>query len=375
MGGENKLLRLIAGKTAIHWCLETLAAEQRIGHICLVYTEETAAAVSAAIQSLSADMLLGLTIRQVPGGVSRGESVKNGLEALQNDGVAVVAIHDAARPLMTGALLRRCLTSVDRHGSGIAAHKVVDTLREVNDQGEIVAALERDRTWAMETPQCFLYDEISDAYQAASRQAMAATDDASIFAAMGYVPVVVANEEENSKLTYPGDLKKMQQYLQRQPRYRIGLGEDTHRLVEGRALILAGCTIPYEKGLLGHSDADVVAHALSDALLGALALGDIGKHFPDKDPTYEGANSLLLLQNVMELLRAKGYCLQNADVTITAEAPKLAPYIQEMRNHLAQTLCVDLACISVKATTAEGLGPEGRGESITARSVVLIAGC
>lgn len=377
MGGVNKLLRPLGGRSSLARCLETLWQEERMTAVALVVSEESRQEAERCAQPLRA---AGKHCFVVPGGDSRGQSVMRGLDALAEHVPELVAIHDAARPFLTAELLARCLDAAQALGSGVAGIPVVDTLRRVDEQGGLLTEIDRAGVWRMQTPQCFRYEEICAAYALAQQQGSEQTDDAAIYALRGGQAQVVMGDVENFKLTLPGDWERAQRQCAASARYthetnhrqRIGWGEDTHRLAAGRKLILGGLAIPFEKGLLGHSDADVLCHALSDALLGALALGDIGQHFPDTDPRYAGADSLQLLRQVYGLVEQNGYALEHADATITAEQPKLLPYIPAIRARLATALGVESGRISVKATTGEGLGPEGCGDAMTARCVLLL---
>ena len=220
----------------------------------------------------------------------------------------------------------------------------------------------------IETPQAFRAELIRRAYERAREEGFRATDDCALVERLGIRPRLVLHDGENLKLTYKKDLERLMR-----PQSRIGCGSDAHRLVEGRKLILGGVDIPYEKGLLGHSDADVLVHALMDALLGAAAMGDIGKLFPDSDEKYRGADSLDLLKEVCARLRREGYEIINADATVTCERPKLAPYIDRMRENIARAMGVDASRVSVKATTTEGMGFEGERLGISAAAVAMIA--
>ena len=230
----------------------------------------------------------------------------------------------------------------------------------------MVSTPERSTLFAVQTPQCFrtaLYRQALDAVDTAT--AALVTDDCSLFELAGLPVTLTEGDYANLKITTPEDLQK-------EKTMRIGHGYDVHRLVEGRKLILGGVEIPYEKGLLGHSDADVLLHAVMDAVLGAAALGDIGKHFPDTDPAYKGADSLALTREVAAILTRHGYKLGNIDATLLCQAPKLAPHIPAMRQNIADAFGVDISAVSVKATTEEHLGFTGEGLGIAAHAVALI---
>ena len=256
-------------------------------------------------------------------------------------------------------------------GAAAPAVAVKDTIKIAND-GAVVQTPDRAALFAVQTPQCFcrnLYWKALEAVQ--GEKVHLVTDDCSLFELTGRPVHLTQGDYANLKITTKEDLPAAAQN-KGENTMRIGHGYDVHRLVEGRKLIMGGVTIPYEKGLLGHSDADVLLHAVSDALLGAAALGDIGKHFPDTDPRYEGADSLMLLREVGRLLDETGYTVGNIDATVLCQAPKLAPHIPAMRQNIANALGLALDDVSVKATTEEHLGFTGEGLGIAAHAVALI---
>ena len=308
----------------------------------------------------------------VGGGEERSDSVRAGLEALAADPPELVAIHDAARPLATAALLTETLRVAHEHGAALAATPLTDTLKRAGTDLVVQDTPPRAGLWRAQTPQTFRYDLISAAHRQAREQGLPATDDAVLVEALGHPVRIVPSSAFNIKVTTPEDLAMVERLLESGGETRVGHGYDLHRLVEGRPLVLGGVQIPYERGLLGHSDGDAVCHSLADALLGAAALGDIGLHFPDTDPQYAGADSTVLLARVAEMLPQAGFALLNCDVTVQAQAPKLRPYVDAMRGKLAEALGVEVGRISVKATTMEGLGPIGAGEAIAAHAVAMV---
>lgn len=323
----------------------------------------------------------GVSVRAiVPGGRDRQESVCRGVEACE-PAADVIAIHDGARPLVTREVIGQTIESARRHGSGVAAVPLKDTVKRVDESGLVVETPRRDALRAVQTPQTFDAAKIRAAHARFADSAERATDDATLYEWMGECVHLTQGDAENIKLTTPEDMLLAEQVIARREgskakeadaMLRIGHGYDVHRLVEGRKLILCGVEIPHTLGLLGHSDADVAYHALTDALLGAAAMGDIGRHFPDTDPQYKGADSGKLLDHVMELIWAKGYVVGNVDVTIIAQRPKLKDYIEQMRVNVAAHLKIDLDCVNVKATTTEKLGFEGEGLGISTHAVACI---
>lgn len=305
------------------------------------------------------------------GGATRQESVESGLRSLPAE-IELVLVHDAARPLVDRATILRCLNGAAKYGAVIAAVAVKDTLKKVEKAGMITETVDRAELWQAQTPQAARRPLLERAFAEAEQTRFVGTDEASLLEAAGIPVRVVAGNERNDKITRPEDLRVAEALLLEEYAMKIGHGFDAHRLVPGRKLILGGVAIDYELGLEGHSDADVVAHALTDALLGALGAGDIGRHFPDTDPRYKGIDSLLLLAEVNNLVKQQGYRLGNADVTIVCQRPKLAPHLAAMQAHLAGCCKVDPAAINIKATTTEKMGYTGRGEGIAAHAVVLL---
>ena len=362
MGGDRvKNLQTLAGRAVISYSVEAL--QQVCRGIVIAARKED---IPAFQQALAQD---GLIVDiYVKGGSERRHSVENALHALPPD-CDFVLVHDGARPLCSRVLIGRVVDSARQHGSGVPALPLLDTVKRVDEQGLAVETLDRQTLRQVQTPQGFRRDLLERAY---SRILGPATDDASLVEALGEPVHLVMGDIDNIKLTLPGDLERAQTILRGPQPLRVGFGYDVHRLVEGRALILGGVSIPYDKGLLGHSDADVATHALIDALLGAAGLADIGSQFPDSDARYKGISSLELLKNTCLLLSNAGYMPYNADITIAAQAPKLAPFTQLMRGRLAGCLQIPENRVSVKATTTEGLGFEGEGLGISARAVVTV---
>lgn len=305
------------------------------------------------------------------GGATRQQSVQAGLNALPAD-IELVLVHDGARPLIRTDLIEDCLEGVREHGAVIAAVPVNDTLKQVDTNDTIVRTIERAGIYRAQTPQGARRHLLEQAYQVAERDGFTGTDEASLLEHAGIPVAIVSGEEQNMKITRPGDLKIARSLLGEQPMIRIGHGFDAHRLVEDHPLILGGETIDFPLGLLGHSDADVASHALIDAILGALGEGDIGRHFPDSDDRYKDINSLHLLEHAFGLARQRGYSMGNADLTIVCQRPKLAPYLEQMRHNLARACNTPATTINVKATTTEKMGYSGRGEGISAHAVVLL---
>ena len=363
--GRNKVLLELQGEPVILRAIR--AFEGLVDGIVLVSREEDI----PAMREMLAEK--GLSAVVVRGGATRQESVWNGLCALP-EAAANVLIHDGARCLVDADTIRRCKASVEVHGTGVAAIPVIDTIKQVDADGIVVSTPDRSTLMAVQTPQGFTVPLIRRAHEAALAEGFIGTDDASLVERLGHPVRLTQGSRRNIKLTTPVDINMAQAFLGSGfPSLRIGQGYDVHRLVEERELILCGVKVPHTLGLLGHSDADVALHALMDAMLGAMALGDIGKHFPDTDERYRGISSMKLLEHVVALLKEHGAQVTNCDVTIVAQKPKLLPYIPQMRQNVADALSLPLDRVNVKATTTERLAFEGREEGISAQAVVMVA--
>lgn len=366
MGAKcNKVLLPIAGKSMIVRSVEAFVP--LVEQVVVVSREEDMPVMASELAQN------GLDVPMISGGATRQESVWRGLQALsgQCDGVLV---HDGARCLVTADVIQRCMVSVEKCGTGVAAVPVTDTIKTVSDANIALDTPNRTSLRAVQTPQGFKTDLLRRAHEQAQRDGFLGTDDASLVERLGVPVQLTAGSRRNIKLTTPEDLLMAEAFFAEQalPALRVGQGYDVHRLVEDRPLILCGVTVPHTLGLLGHSDADVALHALMDAMLGAMALGDIGKHFPDTDPAYAGADSLQLAQHVARIMREKGWKIVNIDSTLLCQKPKLAPYIPAMRENLAAAFGMPVDAVSVKATTEEHLGFTGEGLGIAAHAVALI---
>lgn len=308
------------------------------------------------------------------GGKTRQESVWNALQALPDD-CANVLIHDGARALVDQDTIVRVMQAVEAHGAAAAAIPATDTIRTVDAQERALNTPDRKLLRQMQTPQGFRKELIVDAHQRAKEDQYDGTDDVSLLERLGVPVYLTEGSRRNIKLTTPEDMVMAEALLSASfPSLRVGQGYDVHRLVPDRKLILCGVEVPHTLGLLGHSDADVAVHALMDAMLGAMGLRDIGKHFPDTDPQYAGISSMKLLAHVVNLLQNKGARVTNADVTIVAQRPKLLPYIPEMQSNIASALNLLVDRVNIKATTTEHLGFEGHEEGISAQAIVMVQG-
>jgi 2-C-methyl-D-erythritol 4-phosphate cytidylyltransferase / 2-C-methyl-D-erythritol 2,4-cyclodiphosphate synthase len=311
----------------------------------------------------------------VAGGEERWQSVREGLrQTAPRD--EIILVHDAVRPFVSSALLSRVVRSAAAHGAAVAAVRATQTIKEGAD-GRITRTLPRDGLWMVQTPQGFHRQLLLDAY-AGVGMGCGVTDDAMLVERMGQPVSLVDGDPQNLKITTPEDMEWAEYRLLRerkmgQETWRVGQGYDVHALAAGRELVLGGVRIPHARGLTGHSDADVLIHAIIDALLGAVASGDIGRLFPDSDPLFAGISSLVLLGRTRACLAEKGARIVNVDAVVMAQQPRLAPYIAAMTATVAETLGVDVGCISIKATTTEHLGFVGREEGIAAQAVALVS--
>lgn len=353
--GFDKLTADLGGKTVLERSIEAFDSHPDITELILVAGENRAWVESLAKKCRK-------PVQVVQGGSTRAQSVRSGVLAAKGE---LLAIHDAARPFVSGQVITAALQAAARCGAAAPAVPVKDTIKLVKRQGQVLVDHTplRENLMAVQTPQCFdraLYLECMEKVQSDT-----VTDDCSLVEQAGHAVELTPGDYENYKITTPEDLRG-------EKKMRIGHGYDVHQLVEGRKLIMGGVEIPFEKGLLGHSDADVLAHAVMDALLGAAALGDIGKHFPDTDPAYAGADSLQLMAHVARILKENGYRVENIDATILCQKPKLAPYIEQMRANMAEVLHIDISQLSVKATTEEHLGFTGQGLGIAVHAVALL---
>ena len=354
------------------------AAEALLPHVALLQPVGDAALLDPALHGLSTSTPIRAPIA---GGVTRQASVHAGLEALDAlpEGLRPthVLVHDGARPYVPAALIARVIAALDQHDGAIPGIAVADTLKRT-EGGLIVETVDRHALFRAQTPQGFRFELLRDLHRAAAAHpGSELTDDAALLEHAGHAVALVPGSEDNIKLTYEEDLVRLERLigpglLPPALMPRTGTGFDVHAFEEGRALILCGIMVPHERGLAGHSDADVGIHALCDAIYGALAEGDIGRHFPPSETTWKDADSARFLVHAGERIAARGGMLVNADVTLICERPKIGPHATAMRERLAALLGVELDRISVKATTTERLGFTGRGEGIAAQASATV---
>lgn len=370
---RNKVLLTLAGESILARTVKQIAACAEVDELILV-----AAAGEERLLEEIGNAAGRFSCKVVTGGAERQHSIANAL-AVTSETADVILVHDGARPLVSPECISEIIAAARCYRAAVTAVPVKDTIKQADEQEMVAATPERGKLWAVHTPQGFEAALLRDAYARAQQDGILATDDAALVERLGVKVKLVRGSYKNIKVTTPDDLTIAAALLAKEGgMMRVGMGYDVHRLVEGRKLILGGEEIPYEKGLDGHSDADVLLHAIKDALLGAAALGDIGRHFPDTDAAYKGASSLKLLRRVGEIVSEHGYAVNNIDATIIAQRPKLAGFIPAMNRNIAETLGIAIDAVNVKATTTEGLGFAGSGEGMAAQaiaSVVKKAGC
>ena len=355
--GPAKQYRLLGGRPVFWHTLARLQASPRIGRIIAAIHGDD----EERFGRIASDPLLDKLQAPVIGGSTRSESVRAGLEALADEGL--VLVHDAVRPWVSTDLIERVAAAAEEHGAAVPALPVTETIKVV-DGGRVLESPDRRRLFRAQTPQGFRRSLLEAAFRSPP-PGPPPTDEASMLERAGIPVHVVRGEEENVKITHPEDLRTAAEV-------RTGVGYDVHAFAAGRTLVLGGVTIPSDRGLAGHSDADVLTHAVIDALLGAAGLGDIGRLFPDDDPEYEGISSLVLLARVRDHLRALAAEVVNVDAVVLAQAPKLAPHARAMVEALGGALEIDPGRISVKATTTERLGFIGRQEGMAAQAVASV---
>ncbi len=356
--GFNKLFAKVGSSDVISLSIRKLSLNLQISNIVIVTKPE----LYEQIEKVCTKECGEKPYRIVFGADTRQESVFNGIRTCDED-TDLFVIHDGARPFVTDEEINAVIDDAKDFGAATLAVPVKDTVKVINDTGIITDTPDRSTLYLAQTPQVFK----SDIYKKAMNNCQSLyTDDCALVESIGQKVKITVGKYSNIKITTVEDLPPLEAVM------RIGHGYDVHRLVENRKLILGGVLIPYEKGLLGHSDADVLVHSIMDAILGALALGDIGKLFPDNDPAFKDIDSMILLDKVYEKACEKGYTVSNIDCTVVAQAPKLSPYINQMRNNVAKVLRCDVDAINIKATTEEKLGFTGSGEGISAHAVVLV---
>ena len=367
-GGLPKQWRELGGRVVLAWSLDTLRAAPHVSRVVLVLNPDD--------MGLAAGYDAHEAVRVVPGGATRDASVRAGLEALAGTGTTRVLIHDGARPLLDAAIIRRVCEALETHQGAAPALAVTDALWRASG-GIVEGVTSREGLFRAQTPQGFHYPAILEAHRAHQG---GAADDVEIARAAGMAVAIVEGGEHNLKITTEDDFARAEMYLSARGQtegqdtmdIRAGNGFDVHAFTAGDHVVLCGVRIAHDRALKGHSDADVGMHALTDAIYGALAEGDIGRHFPPSDARWKGADSRLFLEHAVSLASARGFALSNADVTLVCEAPKIGPHAARMEQALAEIIGVGAERISVKATTSEQLGFTGRGEGIAALATAVL---
>lgn len=365
--GPPKQFRKVGGAAILARTVARFRAARRVDQIALVHSPEHRDLLEAALPDRD-DLLL------VEGGAERAASARRGLEALADDPFGPpdrVLIHDAARPFVSLRVIDDVIDALDDHDGAVAAVPIVDALWRAGD-GLCVETIPREDLWRAQTPQGFRFSALLAAHRAAGDDF--AADDAAIARRAGLSVALVESEAENFKITRPGDFARAERQARRDMETRVGTGFDVHAFGEGEHVTLCGVGIAHDRGFVAHSDGDVAWHALTDAILGALALGDIGRWFPPSDARWKGASSDRFLAHAAGLATERGFRISNVDVTIMCERPKIGPRAAEMRAETARVLGLDIERVSVKATTTERLGFTGRGEGVAAQAVATLTG-
>ncbi|ABS64739.1 2C-methyl-D-erythritol 2,4-cyclodiphosphate synthase [Parvibaculum lavamentivorans DS-1] len=361
--GAPKQYRLLAGQPVLRRTLAAFANHPEIMTVLTVIHPEDASAFEAASGGLPK------LLEPVFGGSTRQDSVRAGLEALNADAPDLVLIHDGARPLISAPVISACIAALSTHEGAQAGLSLTDTIRRT-DKGMAAETVARDTLWRAQTPQAFRFNAILDAHRQASGGEH--TDDVSVALAAGVKVAMVEGDQDNIKITSAADIQQAERILMRSGETRTGLGYDVHRFGPGDYVWLCGVKVPHDAGLVGHSDADAGLHAITDAVLGAIGAGDIGRHFPPSDPKWKGAPSEIFLAHAAKLATEAGARVSNVDVTLICELPKIGPHADAMRARIADILGIEKGRVSVKATTTEGLGFTGRGEGLAAQAIVTL---
>ena len=366
-----KQLLDLGGRTILERSISAFVAHDRVDDVIVVLPPAIATAPQPWLTSTPP------AVRIVAGGVRRQDSVANAFDSVSADS-DVVLVHDAARPFVSSDLISRAIDAAAEHGAAIVAVPVRDTVKRVEVSGAsrvVTGTVPRETIYLAQTPQAFRRDVLRAAV-ALGRTGVEATDEAMLAERAGHAVHVVEGDPANVKITTVEDLELARRGASSSAgAARIGTGYDLHRLVEGRPLVIGGVTIPSPKGALGHSDADVVCHAITDAVLGAANAGNIGQRYPDSDAKWSGASSIELLRDSARHVRGSGFVVENVDVSVVLETPRIGPFIAEIRTRVAEALGVEPSRVSVKGKTNEGLDAVGRGDAIGAHAVALLRTC
>jgi 2-C-methyl-D-erythritol 4-phosphate cytidylyltransferase/2-C-methyl-D-erythritol 2,4-cyclodiphosphate synthase len=368
MGEEvPKQFLLLGGRPILDLALSALAASPHIDGILLALPPSLSEEVKDSYRGRPK------VLRVVDGGEERQDSVENALAAVPAE-AEVLLVHDAVRPFISPELLERCVALAREHGAVVPVVPVRDTVKEWDRERKTLSTVDRSLLYRAQTPQAFRAGILRDAYEKAKAEGRRGTDDASLVEEAGYAVTPIPGEEANLKITVPEDLRMANGLLGGAPDFRIGLGGDAHRLVEGRELWLGGVRVEHPKGLLGHSDGDVLLHAIADAIYGAMGDRDIGHHFPPGREETLGISSRRILAHARGRMDALGFSLVGLDAVVVCEEPKIAPIAPKLRASIAEILSVPDARVNLKGKTTEGMGFEGRKEGISAWAVALLRG-
>lgn len=368
---RNKLFYPLCGKPVLAHTLAHVFGAASVSEVVIVHAEQDRADIERIVESLHP----AIPVRYVIGGAEREDSVYNGLVATseQSD---IVMVHDGARPYAGPEWFDNALSVMDTAKAAVYAIPVKDTVKMRDDAMatglQTVHTLDRSRLIAVQTPQIFRRDTLLKAHRYAQEHHVPSTDDASLVEALGEKLAILQGDERNHKVTTMDDVPILEFYMNGPTEHRVGSGYDVHQLTEGRKLILGGVEIPFDRGLKGHSDADVLIHAVMDALLGAAGLKDIGTYFPDTDGKFKNISSLVLLEKVRQILIENCCRIINVDVTLLAQRPKIKPYVPQMIDNIAKALQIDKIAVSVKATTTEQLGFVGKEEGMAAQAAAMV---
>jgi 2-C-methyl-D-erythritol 4-phosphate cytidylyltransferase/2-C-methyl-D-erythritol 2,4-cyclodiphosphate synthase len=368
MGGETtKQFLPLGGRPILERTISALAASAQIDGILLALPSGLPAELKASYRGLPK------VLQAVDGGTERQDSVRNALSAVPEE-AEVILVHDAVRPFVSGDLLARCVALAREHGAVVPVVPVRETVKAWDPERKTLSTVDRSLLFRAQTPQAFRAGILRDAYEKAEAAGRRGTDDASLVEGAGYPVTPIPGEEANLKITIPEEFRMAEGLLRAEADYRIGLGGDAHRLVEGRELWLGGIRLEHDKGLLGHSDGDVLLHAIADALYGAVGDRDIGYHFPPDREETRGISSRKILAHARGRMEDRGYALVGLDAVVVCEEPRIAPIAAAIRASIAEILSVHEEKVSLKGKTTEGMGFEGRREGISAWAVALLAG-
>ncbi|SVB82267.1 uncharacterized protein METZ01_LOCUS235121, partial [marine metagenome] len=371
-GGVHKPLRIIGGRTLLEWSVEPFDQSDHIDEIIVVLPAEFIESPPESLRRLQTP------IRLVLGGHRRQDSVAAGQEVLA-PASDIVVVHDAARPFCTTDLIARTVDAASETGAAIAALPALDTVKEGQTEHGVTvvrSTLEREQIFLAQTPQAFRAGVFRDAI-ARGREGAEATDEAALAELAGHRVQLVPGDPRNMKVTTVDDLSRASQMVgtlsqSNSPGVRVGIGYDLHRFADGRKLVLGGVEIPGSRGLLGHSDGDAICHAVADAVLGAANAGDIGQHFSDEDPRWKDASSIALLRKVAMIVANLGFAVNNVDVVVITEQPKIRSLVDEIQRRLADALMVTSQQVAIKGKTNEGIGEIGRGEAIVVHAIASL---